>query len=141
MCMRRVALAAALCAALFGGPAMADVVAEIKLSQQTMVVSVDGVVHHVWRVSTARGGYRTPIGSFKPQRMHARWFSTLYRGTPMPYAIFFTGGYAIHGTYEIRILGRRASHGCVRLHPVNARTLFELIKVTGPGNAKIVVTS
>jgi hypothetical protein len=55
--MRRVALLAALSAALFGGPAAADVVAEIKLSQQTMVVSIDGVVHHVWRVSTGRPGW------------------------------------------------------------------------------------
>ena len=139
--MRRVALMAALCAAFFGGPAFASVIAEIKLSQQTMVVSVGGVVHHVWRVSTARGGYRTPVGSFRPQRMHVRWVSRTYRGTPMPHSIFFTGGYAIHGTYEILNLGRRASHGCVRLHPVNARTLFNLIKETGPGKARIVVMS
>jgi lipoprotein-anchoring transpeptidase ErfK/SrfK len=59
----------------------------------------------------------------------------------MPYSIFFHGHFAVHGTNEIRNLGRRASHGCVRLHPVNARTLFELIKGTGPSNARIVVTS
>lgn len=139
--MRRVALLAALSAALFGGPAAADVVAEIKLSQQTMVVSVDGVVHHVWRVSTGRSGWRTPTGTFRPQSMQVRHFSTLFNGAPMPYSIFFHGHFAVHGTNEIRNLGRRASHGCVRLHPVNARTLFELIKGTGPGNARIVVTS
>lgn len=139
--MRRVALLAALSAALFGGPAAADVVAEIKLSQQTMVVSVDGVVHHVWRVSTGRSGWRTPTGTFRPQSMQVRHFSTLFNGAPMPYSIFFHGHFAVHGTNEIRNLGRRASHGCVRLHPVNARTLFELIKGTGPRNARIVVTS
>ena len=139
--MRRVALLAALSAASFGGPAAADVVAEIKLSQQTMVVSVDGVVHHVWRVSTGRSGWRTPTGTFRPQSMQVRHFSTLFNGAPMPYSIFFHGHFAVHGTNEIRNLGRRASHGCVRLHPVNARTLFELIKGTGPGNARIVVTS
>jgi lipoprotein-anchoring transpeptidase ErfK/SrfK len=85
--------------------------------------------------------HRAPIGSFKPRRMHARWFSTIYRGAPMPHSIFFTGGYAIHGTSEIKSLGRRASHGCVRLHPVNARMLFQLIKESGAGNARIVVTS
>lgn len=139
--MRRVALLAALSAALFGGPAAADVVAEIKLSQQTMVVSVDGVVHHVWRVSTGRSGWRTPTGTFRPQSMQVRHFSTLFNGAPMPYSIFFHGHFAVHGTNEIQNLGRRASHGCVRLHPVNARTLFEIIKGTGPRNARIVVTS
>ena len=141
LCMRRVALLAALLAALFGGPAAADVLAEIKLSEQTMVVTVDGVIHHVWPVSTGRHGWRTPTGTFRPQSMHARHFSTLFGGAPMPYSVFFHGHFAIHGTTEIRKLGRRASHGCVRLHPVNARTLFELIKGTGPNNARIVVTS
>jgi lipoprotein-anchoring transpeptidase ErfK/SrfK len=140
--MRRVVLVAALCAAFLGGPgpAAADVVAEIELSRQTMVVSVDGVVQHVWPVSTGRSGWRTPTGSFRPQSMHVRHFSTLFGGAPMPYSVFFHGHFAIHGTYEIKSLGRRASHGCVRLHPVNARTLFQLIKAQGPGNTRILVT-
>src|ERR1700674_4771689 len=138
--MRRIALVAALVVALCG-PAAADVVAEVNLSRQTMMVSVDGVAHHVWPVSTGKGGWRTPTGTFRPQSMHARHFSTLFGGAPMPYSVFFHGHFAIHGTTEIRKLGRRASHGCVRLHPVNARTLFELIKGTGPNNARIVVTS
>ena len=46
----------------------------------------------------------------------------------MPYSIFFDGGYAIHGSYEIKHLGRPASHGCVRLHPENAALLFALVK-------------
>jgi lipoprotein-anchoring transpeptidase ErfK/SrfK len=138
--MRRVALLAALLAAFLGGPAAADVLAEINLSGQTMMVSVDGVVHHVWPVSTGRQGWRTPTGTFRPQSMHVRHYSSLFNNAPMPYSIFFNGHFAIHGTTEIRNLGRRASHGCVRLHPVNARTLFELIKGQGPANARIVVT-
>ncbi|HEV1999832.1 MAG TPA: L,D-transpeptidase [Xanthobacteraceae bacterium] len=114
--------------------------AEVNLSRQTMMVSVDGVVHHVWPVSTGKGGWRTPTGTFRPQSMHVRHFSSLFHGAPMPYSIFFHGHFAIHGTTEVRNLGRRASHGCVRLHPVNARTLFELIKGQGPGNARILVT-
>jgi hypothetical protein len=46
----------------------------------------------------------------------------------MPYSIFFDGGYAIHGSYEISHLGRPASHGCIRLHPQNAALLFALVK-------------
>jgi hypothetical protein len=57
----------------------------------------------------------------------------------MPYSIFFDGGYAIHGSYEIAHLGRPASHGCIRLHPQNAATLFALIK-EHMGETSIVVT-
>jgi len=121
-------------------PARAGVVAIIDLSAQQMTVKVDGVVRHRWPISTARRGYRTPTGTFRPQSMKVRHYSTLYHGSPMPYSIFFHGNFAIHGTYEIRNLGRRASHGCVRLHPANARTLFELIRKRGLGDAKIVVT-
>ena len=45
----------------------------------------------------------------------------------MPYSIFFSGGYAIHGSYGISHLGSPASHGCIRLHPENAAVLFALI--------------
>jgi lipoprotein-anchoring transpeptidase ErfK/SrfK len=121
-------------------PAWAGVVAIIDLSAQQMTVKVDGVVRHRWPISTARRGYRTPTGTFRPESMKVRHYSTLYHGSPMPYSIFFRGNFAIHGTYEIRNLGRRASHGCVRLHPNNARTLFELIRKRGLGDARIVVT-
>jgi hypothetical protein len=58
----------------------------------------------------------------------------------MPYSIFFHGGYAIHGSYERRSLGRPASHGCVRLDPKDAEKLFELVKAEGPDKTRIVVS-
>jgi hypothetical protein len=57
----------------------------------------------------------------------------------MPYSIFFDGGYAIHGSYEISHLGRPASHGCIRLHPRHAAVLFSLVQANR-GNTRIVVT-
>ena len=59
--------------------------------------------------------------------------------SPMPHSIFFRGGYAIHGTNYVSRLGRRASHGCVRLHPSNARRLFNLVKQHGARNTRIQV--
>jgi hypothetical protein len=90
-------------------------------------------------VSTARRGYRTPNGSYRPQRLARKWFSRKYDWSPMPYSIFFDGGYAIHGSYEISHLGRPASHGCIRLHPNNAAVLFALVK-EHMGDTQIVVT-
>ncbi len=115
------------------------VTAKIDLSEQTMRVYVNGKVRHSWFVSTARRGYRTPVGTFRPTRMHKRYFSRKYNGAPMPYSVFFYKGYAIHGTDVIKRLGAPASHGCVRLHPRNAKRLFSLIKSHGSSNAKIVI--
>lgn len=134
------ALAVLLIALLSSAPSRADVVAHISLSRQVMVVTVDGRVAHRWPVSTARRGYRTPVGNFRPTRLHRHWYSSIYNNSPMPYSVFFLGGYAIHGTTYVGRLGRPASHGCVRLHTAAARELFYLIRRHGPANARIQIT-
>jgi lipoprotein-anchoring transpeptidase ErfK/SrfK len=68
-----------------------------------------------------------------------RWFSKKYYNSTMPHSIFFYGGFAIHGTYEIARLGGPASHGCVRLDPQNAATLFGLVEREGMGRTTIVI--
>ena len=98
-----------------------------------------GIARYRWPVSTARRGYRTPNGSYRPQWLARKWYSRQYDWSPMPYSIFFNGGYAIHGSYEISRLGSPASHGCIRLHPQNAAELFALVKNRMP-DARIVVT-
>ena len=113
--------------------------ARIDLSEQKMRVYSGGRLRHVWPVSTARRGYRTPTGNFRPTRMHVEYYSRKYHNSPMPYSIFFHGGYAIHGTGAIKNLGRPASHGCVRLHPDNARTLFKMVERNGRANARITI--
>jgi hypothetical protein len=105
-----------------------------------MSVSVDGVPRYRFAVSTGRAGYGTPNGTYHPQRLAASWFSKLYYNSPMPHSIFFSGGYAIHGSYEINRLGGPASHGCIRLHPANAATLFALVKSEGMAATTIVVS-
>ncbi len=119
--------------------AEAAVVVNIDRASQSMEVSVDGMPRYNWRVSTARRGYITPPGTYHPQMMARRWFSRLYYNSPMPYSIFFHGGYAIHGTYEISRLGGPASHGCVRLDPDHAAILFELVEQDGMSRTTIVV--
>ncbi len=102
----------------------------IDLSSQRMHVESSSGSYD-WPVSTARAGYYTPRGSYAPtglQRMH---YSKKYHMSPMPYSIFFRGGYAIHGTYATGALGRPASHGCVRLSPANARLLYQIVQSEG----------
>jgi lipoprotein-anchoring transpeptidase ErfK/SrfK len=119
--------------------AEATVLVRVSRSSQTMEVSADGAYLYTWRVSTGRPGFGTPAGVFHPQRMAARWFSTVYYNAPMPHAIFFHGGFAIHGSYDIARLGGPASHGCIRLHPNDAATLFDLVQREGMRSTTIIV--
>jgi lipoprotein-anchoring transpeptidase ErfK/SrfK len=108
-------------------------------SAQQMSVAVDGYTQYSWPVSTARAGYTTPNGVYRPERLERSWFSRMYYNSPMPYSIFFHGGYAIHGSYDVNHLGGPASHGCVRLDPSNAAALFDLVS-REPRATSIVVT-
>jgi lipoprotein-anchoring transpeptidase ErfK/SrfK len=114
---------------------------EIRINKhtQTMDVVVDDVELYRWRVSTARRGYITPKGRYRPYTLERMHYSKKYHHSPMPWSIFFKGGYAIHGTYSTRRLGRPASHGCVRLHPKNAKTLYGIIRRHGMKNTKIII--
>lgn len=110
-----------------------------KVSQK-MVVALDGDTIHRWKVSTGASGYETPSGNFRPFRMEREHYSKEWDDAPMPHSIFFTSrGHAVHGSYHTKSLGRRASHGCVRLHPDNAAKLFALVQKTGMSNTRVIV--
>ncbi len=126
-CVAKAAFAAGLLL-LSGAAAQAGIVVTVDKSAQQLTVNVDGATRYQWPVSTARWGYRTPNGTYRPQRLERQWYSRKYDWSPMPYSIFFDGGYAIHGSNEVSRLGRPASHGCIRLHPQNAAILFDLVK-------------
>ena len=81
-----------------------------------------------------------PSGTYRPERLERKWYSRKYDWSPMPHAIFFHHGFAIHGTNYISRLGRRASHGCVRLHPQHAAILFDLVQSRGKSSTRIVVS-
>lgn len=140
--MRRFLVLIAVLSAVSSLPsvAFAGVLAQIDLSTQRMQVFVNGKRAHTWKVSTARPGYRTPTGTYKPYHLAKFHRSTIYNGSPMPHSIFFKGGYAIHGSYETMHLGRPASHGCVRLHPSNAARLYALVQRHGKSNTTIRIT-
>lgn len=120
-------------------PAAAAVVANISLSNQTMTVTENGFIRYQWKVSTARKGFVTPQGSWKAKWLSKNHRSRKYDNAPMPYAVFYNGGYAVHATYETKRLGRPASHGCIRLHPENAAAFFALTSRYGIANTRITV--
>jgi lipoprotein-anchoring transpeptidase ErfK/SrfK len=95
----------------------------------------------VWLVSTGREGFETPTGTFTPTRIAEDYRSRTYNNAPMPHAVFFTGGYAVHATEAVGWLGAPASHGCVRLAPGDAATFFTLVEQAGLNRTRIAITS
>ncbi|MCP3970208.1 MAG: L,D-transpeptidase [Rhodobacteraceae bacterium] len=134
-------LAAAFGLGLLASPVLASgaIIAMVDISDQNMVVAIDGKGVYKWPVSTARPGKRTPTGVYRPQFLSANHRSSLYNGAPMPWSIFFNGNYAIHGTNQVSRLGTPASAGCVRLHPEHARVLFRMVREAGMGNTHVVI--
>jgi hypothetical protein len=136
-----VALSAAFAALTLAGAARADVLVEVDKASQTMTVTVDGTQRYSWPVSTGMAAYDTPNGDFQAFRMERDHFSREWDDAPMPYSIFFTeAGHAIHGSYDVKHLGRPASHGCVRLSKEHAATLFALVKEQGLKATRVVLT-
>lgn len=56
-------------------------------------------------------------------------------GAPMPYCMFYSDGFALHGSAEVP--GYNASHGCIRLFTEDARWLNT--EFTNDGSTKVIV--
>ena len=93
-----------------------------------------GRVRKIYTTSSGKPSTPTVIGRFQ-----------VYLKTPgensegMVDSNYFIRGYAIHGSYETKHLGRPASHGCVRLHPSAAAELFSLVRQYGAANTVIQI--
>lgn len=134
-----VVAAAALLAVSSPAAQATTLVARVDVAAQKMTVLHYGKVIHEWPVSTARPGYITPRGDYRPYRIHEMWRSRKYDDAPMPFAVFYDRGWAIHGTNAVSRLGTPASHGCVRLATPNARAFYSLVRQVGAGNTRIIV--
>ncbi|MGH9548320.1 MAG: L,D-transpeptidase [Terriglobales bacterium] len=122
-------------------PTVQTILINIDKSTQRMTVFVDGVQKYDWPVSTGKRGYSTPSGNFTATSMNEIWYSKEWDNAPMPHAIFFMkDGHAVHGSYEVKHLGKPASHGCVRISPQNATVLYDLVKKTGLENTQVVLS-
>lgn len=123
----------------------------VDASDLTPVLVFDNGTSHKALVSTAtpkfkcRGGRpcSTPEGNFNIDIMETMHYSSRFNNAPMPWSMFFLGsvGIAIHGATpsEYKDLGKKASHGCVRIHPTNGKLLYQLIKSEGGTRSGAVV--
>ena len=130
--MRDAFAAAAFSMAMIAAPAVCEARVQITVDLSTQTMKVNGSnASYAWPISSARGGYVTPRGTYGVESLQSMHYSKKYHNSPMPHSIFFHGGFAIHGTYDLANLGRPASHGCVRISPANAATLYALVQQEG----------
>jgi lipoprotein-anchoring transpeptidase ErfK/SrfK len=133
-----IATVLAMVALAWAAPAMAAVTITVDKSTQRMNVSVNGATKYTWPVATGAKGYVTPSGTYTAFRLEEDHRSTEWDDAPMPHSIFFTHqGHAIHGSNSR--LGVPLSHGCVRLSPQNAATLFKLVQREGLLKTRVIV--
>ena len=125
------------------------VYAEIDKSNQTLYLYILGELKDSFKVSTGKGKkYETPAMSLHPKGpLLIKYTSRKFPGGNymglgnMPYAVFVKGGYAIHGTTpgNFAKLGNKASHGCIRLHPDNAKIFHALVRTVGLGQTWVTI--
>ncbi len=120
-------------------PAPPTLIVKVNLATQRLDVMTGGATLHSWPISSGRTGFETPRGTFRAQWAAKMWYSRKYDLAPMPHAVFINGGVAIHATSSTGMLGRPASHGCIRLAPANAATFYSLVHKHGLKQTQVQV--
>ncbi|KOX26583.1 MULTISPECIES: L,D-transpeptidase family protein [unclassified Streptomyces] len=102
----------------------------ISKESRTLAWMIDGKV--VSSMDVRFGSENTPTreGTFSVGWKAREWTSTIYH-TPMPYAMFFSGGQAVHYSADFAARGYAgASHGCVNVRDrAKLAALFDQVKV------------
>ena len=115
----------------------------IRVDLTTQRLTVEGPeVNKIFKISSGLAPkYGTPGSGkcFAPDFIEAMHYSSLYNKAPMPNSIFYNGNIAIHGTEAEWLLGKPASHGCIRLSKADAKTLYEVVKANGKSKASVCV--
>lgn len=125
-----------------------SVFVKVSKQNQTLELYEHGILSAVWDVSTGAPGRETPDFDQHPNgRVYDAYSSKKFPGGDynglgnMPYAVFIRDGFAIHGTGRGNwaLLGTKASHGCIRVHPDNAFTFNRLVRTYGVMDTWITV--
>lgn len=100
-------------------------------AQRAWLLDAGQVIRGPVRISSGGAGKETPVGHslrvYRKEKDYKSQESRLPNGdpAPMPWAVFFEdGGIAFHGGDP-----RRASAGCIRMPPGDARKFFEFLQI------------
>ena len=127
----RLALAASAALGVFLAPGLAQAKVQITVDLDKQTIHVEGKSQtYDWKVSSGAFGHETPSGKYGVLWMDKDHHSDEYDQAPMPNAVFFAPGYAIHGASKSQ-WGHPASHGCVRLPVAKSAILFDMVKAEG----------
>ncbi|WP_084541517.1 L,D-transpeptidase family protein [Nocardioides alkalitolerans] len=102
----------------------------IDKTTRTLRWVVDGDVGATFDVRFGREGMETREGAFSVERKSRDHVSSIY-DTPMPFAMFFSGGQAVHYSPDFAANGYNgASHGCVNVRDRDGiEALFDQVEV------------
>lgn len=107
---------------------------EIRLATQRLVAWEGKTPVHAVIVSTGKAATPTPTGVYAVQLKYrtARMQGDDYDIPDVPYTMYYSGGYAVHGAYWHRRFGTPVSHGCVNVAVDHAKWLFNWASVGTP---------
>ena len=100
---------------------------EIDISDQKLTAWQGDVPVFETVVSTGKPGWRTLPGTFAVYRKYeeTRMTGPDYDTPDVPWTMYYSGGFAIHGAYWHNNFGTPVSHGCVNLRVPEAKALYE----------------
>ena len=107
---------------------------EIDISAQRLTAWNGGKRVRSFLISTGKRRTPTRVGTFAVQtklrrtRMRGRGYDV----PNVPYVMYYSGGYALHGAYWHNRFGTPVSHGCVNLRTASARWLYNWASVGTP---------
>jgi lipoprotein-anchoring transpeptidase ErfK/SrfK len=103
---------------------------DVNLSTQTLVAYEGNtpvynslISSGTWEYPTVTGQFRTYV-KYETQDMNGYLIGYDYYLQNVPYVMYFSGNFAIHGAYWHNNFGVPMSHGCVNVNPVDAGWLY-----------------
>ncbi len=102
---------------------------QVDIARQVLLLVRDGVAVRAIHISSGASGHWTPRGRFSVIRKEVLSWSTPFSSW-MPYANYFSGGYAIHGYASVP--SYPASHGCIRVPMVEAAAVYAAATYRSP---------
>jgi len=118
----------------FAKQTKAKTVAWVSKDCQAVMEVVHGRYRHIMPATTGKPGHETPSGLHPIEWRWPGWHvSTKYRENGQMYqSQYFGPGIALHGVPSHEVHKQPSSHGCVRLYPSDANTLYHDLKVGIP---------
>ncbi|MCA6502103.1 MAG: L,D-transpeptidase [Pseudanabaena sp.] len=107
---------------------------EIRLRSQRLLAWQGNQLVYAVVVSTGKSATPTPTGLFNVQSKYptGRMQGEDYNVPDVPYIMYYSGNYAIHGAYWHRSFGIPISHGCTNVAPDHAAWLYRWASVGTP---------